>query len=141
MNPELPRGNLGLILLSILETRPRYGFAIIQAARANRWDFDFKEGSLYPGLHRLEGEGLLAPQDGRGGRNGEPRKYYALTDKGRERRWVKREECSAFTGGVQRLPTSGVSPGACLAATESVGRTRRTRGDAGQSPVFKRHAL
>lgn len=104
MNPDLLRGNLDLILLSILEARPLYGFAIIQEAR-NRTDgyFDFKEGSLYPALHRLEQEGLLAPQFGEVGRNGKPRKYYALTDRGREVLRAKREEFRAFTGAVWRL--------------------------------------
>ena len=104
MNPDLLRGNLDLILLSLLEARPLYGFAIIQAARERTGGyFDFKEGSLYPALHRLEAEGLLAAQFGEVGRNGKPRKYYALTDRGRERLRAKREEFSAFTGAVQRL--------------------------------------
>ncbi|WP_019588186.1 PadR family transcriptional regulator [Deinococcus apachensis] len=104
MNSDLLRGNLDLILLSILEARPLYGFAIIQEAR-ERTDgyFDFKEGSLYPALHRLEGEGQLAPQFGEVGRNGKPRKYYALTDRGREVLRAKREEFRAFTGAVWRL--------------------------------------
>ena len=108
MNPDLLRGNLDLILLSILETRPLYGFAIIQEARV-RTDglFDFKEGSLYPALHRLEQDGLLAAQEGEVGRNGKPRKYYAITDQGRQTLQAKRKEFSAFTGAVQRLSGSG----------------------------------
>lgn len=108
MNPDLLRGNLDLILLSILEARPLYGFAIIQEAR-DRTDgyFDFKEGSLYPALHRLEADGLLAAQFGELGRNGKPRKYYALTDRGREALRAKREEFRAFTGAVGRLSRSG----------------------------------
>jgi len=104
MNPDLLRGNLDLILLSILETRPLYGFAIIQEAR-ERTDgyFDFREGSLYPALHRLEGDGLLRAEPGEVGRNGKPRKYYALTDRGREVLHAKREEFRAFTGAVTRL--------------------------------------
>lgn len=104
MNPDLLRGNLDLILLSILEARPLYGFAIIQEAR-DRTDgyFDFKEGSLYPALHRLEADGLLAAQFGELGRNGKPRKYYALTDRGREALRAKREEFRAFSGAVTRL--------------------------------------
>lgn len=104
MNPDLLRGNLDLILLSILEARPLYGFAIIQEARSRTEGyFDFKEGSLYPALHRLEQEGLLAPQLGEVGRNGKPRKYYALTDRGRVVLRAKREEFRAFTGAVHRL--------------------------------------
>ena len=104
MNPDLLRGNLDLILLSILEARPLYGFAIIQEAkeRTNGY-FEFKEGSLYPALHRLEVDGLLAAQFGEAGRNGKPRKYYAMTDLGRQRLAHKREEFQTFTQAVHRL--------------------------------------
>ena len=104
MNPDLLRGNLDLILLTILERRPLYGFAIIQEARERTGGyFDFKEGSLYPALHRLELDGLLAAQYGEVGRNGKPRKYYAITDLGRQRLGDKREEFQTFTQAVQRL--------------------------------------
>ncbi|MBB6016484.1 PadR family transcriptional regulator [Deinococcus radiopugnans] len=106
MNPDLLRGNLDLILLTILERQPLYGFAIIQEART-RTDgyFEFKEGSLYPALHRLEQEGLLSAQAGELGRNGKPRKYYAITDAGQQMLAVKRAEFASFTGAVNRLGT------------------------------------
>ncbi|MBB5233617.1 PadR family transcriptional regulator [Deinococcus budaensis] len=108
MNPDLLRGNLDLILLSLLETRPLYGFAIIQQARERTEGyFDFKEGSLYPALHRLEQAGLLRAEPGEVGRNGKPRKYYALTDRGRETLREKREEFRAFSGAVTRLAGGG----------------------------------
>lgn len=107
MNPELLRGNLELIVLSILEKRPLYGFAIIQEAKDRTGGyFDFKEGSLYPALHRMESDGLLAGQSGEVGRNGKPRKYYAITDKGRVMLEQKRGEFGTFTTAVMRL--SGV---------------------------------
>lgn len=107
MNPDLLRGNLDLILLSILEGRPLYGFAIIQEAKARTGGyFDFKEGSLYPALHRLELDGLLAAQFGEAGRNGKPRKYYAITDKGRATLSAKRAEFQTFTQAVHRLAGS-----------------------------------
>ncbi|PNY80137.1 PadR family transcriptional regulator [Deinococcus koreensis] len=108
MNPDLLRGNLDLILLTILEARPLYGFAIIQEAKERTGGlFDFKEGSLYPALHRLEQDGLLAAQQGEVGRNGKPRKYYAITDQGRQTLQTKRQEFNAFTGAVQRLTGNG----------------------------------
>lgn len=104
MNPDLLRGNLELIVLTILERGPLYGFAIIQEAKERTGGyFDFKEGSLYPALHRMEQDGLLAAQYGESGRNGKPRKYYAVTDKGRVMLAQKREEFSTFTSAVTRL--------------------------------------
>ena len=109
MNPDLLRGNLDLILLSLLEDRPLYGFAIIQEARL-RTDgyFDFKEGSLYPALHRMEQDGLIAAHLGEVGRNGKPRRYYALTDPGRQALGAKRKEFRSFTGAVGRLTGGGM---------------------------------
>jgi PadR family transcriptional regulator, regulatory protein PadR len=103
-SPDLLRGHLDLILLSLLETRPLYGFAIIQAAkeRTNGY-FDFREGSLYPALRRLEAAGLLGSELGEAGRNGKPRKYYLLTDAGREMLAAKCREFETFTGAVNSL--------------------------------------
>lgn len=107
MNPDLLRGNLDLILLTILEHTPLYGFAIIQEARERTEGyFQFKEGSLYPALHRLEQDGLLAAQLGEVGRNGKPRKYYAITDAGRQTLAAKRTEFASFTGAVGQLGRS-----------------------------------
>ncbi|WP_309572646.1 PadR family transcriptional regulator [Deinococcus sp.] len=108
MNPDLLRGNLDLILLTILEHQPLYGFAIIQEARDRTGGyFDVKEGSLYPALHRLEHDGLLGALIGEPGRNGKPRKYYAITDRGHVTLASKRQEFDAFTGAVHRLGGNG----------------------------------
>lgn len=107
--PDLLRGHLDLILLSILERQPLYGFAIIQEAKDRTGGyFDFREGSLYPALHRLERAGLLSTQEGEAGRNGKPRKYYALTALGQQQLAAKRQEFEQFTGAVRSLSGSGV---------------------------------
>lgn len=107
MNPDLLRGNLDLIILTILERQPLYGFAIIQEAKdRTQGYFDFKEGSLYPALHRMEQDGLLAAQYGESGRNGKPRKYYAITDKGLETLRQKQAEYRTFTQAISRLAGS-----------------------------------
>ena len=52
---NLLRGNLDLILLSILQDGSKYGLQIIQEAGLRTDGYlEFKEGSLYPALHRLE---------------------------------------------------------------------------------------
>ncbi|WP_293909964.1 PadR family transcriptional regulator [Deinococcus sp.] len=102
--PDLLRGHLDLILLSILEGQPLYGFAIIQEAKSRTGGyFEFREGSLYPALHRLERSGLLRADYGEAGRNGKPRKYYALTPAGQAALAAKRQEFGAFTQAVSQL--------------------------------------
>jgi PadR family transcriptional regulator PadR len=77
------KGTTDIILLTLLRERPMYGYEIIQELeRRSQGYFTFKEGLLYPALHQLEAQGLVAstwqatPQ-------GRRRRYYSLTDSGR----------------------------------------------------------
>ena len=104
MNPEQLRGNLDLILLTVLEHDALYGFRIIQETKArSNGLFDFKEGSLYPALHRLTQAGLLTTEDRELGRNGKPRKYYLITDQGRHALIAKRAEWTQFRDALDAL--------------------------------------
>jgi PadR family transcriptional regulator, regulatory protein PadR len=95
MDSNLLRGSLDLILLAILEDEPKYGLEIINE--------EFKEGSLYPALHRLEKAKFLkaefAPSDAGGPR----RRYYRLTEKGLKELAAKREAFETFDGAVRAL--------------------------------------
>ena len=107
MDPNLFKGNLDLILLSVLEREAGYGQDIAKRVDAlTGGEIRLNAGSLYPALHRLEVSGLLGTQFGEAGRNGKPRKYYAITDAGREVLKAKRAEFQTFTGAVQRLSGS-----------------------------------
>lgn len=97
MNPELLRGHLDLILLSVLEHDPMYGFEIIKEIQARSGGyFDLKEGTLYPALHRLTGAGYLETDERELGRNGRPRRYYTLTARGHQALAAKRREWAEF---------------------------------------------
>ena len=107
MNPDLLRGNLDLILLTILEDGAMYGFEIIKEAQARtRGYFDFKEGSLYPALHRLALAGLLEIELREAGRNGQPRKYYQLTALGQRELDAKHREWREFSRAMSALRKS-----------------------------------
>ncbi len=70
------------LLLYILADNPAYGYHIIkELERRSQGYFKFKEGTLYPVLHRLERGGLI---QGRWRRlsSGRRRKYYHVTRKG-----------------------------------------------------------
>ena len=108
MNPDLLRGNLDLILLTLLEQQPLYGFAIIQAARDRTGGyFDFKEGSLYPALHRLEKQGFIAGDFQVLPRGGSPVKVYTLTPSGKQELRAQRERYERFTGAVRGILGGG----------------------------------
>lgn len=106
-NPKMLQGHLDLILLTILEAEPLYGFRITQQAQQlSDGYFSFKEGSLYPALHRLEQAGLLTAEEREAGRNGKPRKYYRLSELGRAALQKQRHAFDTFTRAVRALTRS-----------------------------------
>ena len=61
MQSEKLKGNLDLLLLSVLSSGPGHGYSIISRLRdRSAGAFDLPEGTVYPALHRLEQTGLLA---------------------------------------------------------------------------------
>jgi PadR family transcriptional regulator PadR len=72
------------IILSILLGGENYGYQIIHKVKeVSGGELEWAFGMLYPVLHRLEEEGLIRSRwklsDG-----GKMRKYYAITEAGRE---------------------------------------------------------
>jgi len=81
-NPDLVRGSVETVILRLLNERKMYGYEIIKAVNERtEGAFAWKEGSLYPCLHRLEGDGVIASEWVEGD-TGKQRKYYHLTRKG-----------------------------------------------------------
>jgi len=76
------RGTLPSLILETLEQEPSHGYRIAQRIRERSHGvLDFKEGTLYPALHRLENEGLLDSYEEV--EKGRPRRYYRITKSGR----------------------------------------------------------
>jgi PadR family transcriptional regulator PadR len=96
------RGQLDLLLLTVLASGPAHGYRVIERLREqSAGAFDLPEGTVYPALHRLERDGLLQSswtQD-------EPRRrrVYAITPAGRGALEGKRREWAAFAGAMQAV--------------------------------------
>ena len=76
------RGTLPSLILEALVTEPSHGYRIAQRIKErSQGVLDFKEGTLYPALHKLESEGLLESYEGI--ENGRARRYYRITESGR----------------------------------------------------------
>lgn len=59
-NTDLLQGTLDLLILKTLALGPLHGWGISQRLQQLSGDtFRVTQGSLYPSLHRLEGQGLL----------------------------------------------------------------------------------
>jgi transcriptional regulator len=107
IGPSSLYGTLGLLILATLDDGPRHGLAV--ARRIHEQSDDellVEEGALYPALHRLEADGLIAAEWGRSENNRRAR-IYTLTSKGRaalerERdRWQRHVAAVARTLGVE----------------------------------------
>lgn len=76
------KGTLPTLILQALEEQPSHGYHIAQQIKSrSKGVLDFKEGTLYPALHKLNNEGLVESYDGV--ENGRPRRYYRITKSGR----------------------------------------------------------
>ena len=79
---QLRKGTLEGCILKIIDREPTYGYAIATTLRENGFA-DLTEGTLYPLLLRLERKGLIRAEY-RAGQGGPSRKYYLLTQEGRQ---------------------------------------------------------
>ena len=79
---ELMKGSADSLLLCLISQQPMYGYQIIkELGRRSRGYFKFKEGTLYPALHRLEKAGLIVGK-WQSLPSGRQRRYYYITNKG-----------------------------------------------------------
>ncbi len=93
---DLMKGSTDSLLLYLISQQPMYGYQIIkELERKSQGYFKFKDGTLYPALHRLERAGLILGkwQVLPGSRQ---RRYYHITDKGRLTLLEKRNQWQEF---------------------------------------------
>ena len=90
---ELNAGTASLVLLSVLaqSQEPMYGYQIAKLLDEHRQeDIAMKQGALYPVLRSLEKNNLLSSKV-EPSISGPPRRYYTITNQGRETltRWTE----------------------------------------------------
>jgi PadR family transcriptional regulator, regulatory protein PadR len=102
MERERLKGNLDLLLLSVLSAGPAHGYAIVSALRdRSAGTFDLPEGTIYPALHRLEDSGLLVSTWAQAG--GRRRRVYGLTDQGVAALATDRDDWRKSASGIQAV--------------------------------------
>jgi len=84
-NPDLLRGNTESMLLFLInEHHYTYGYRLIkEIEERSQGFFRFKEGTVYPALRKLENDGLIQGE-WQQLPNGQERRYYRITEKGKE---------------------------------------------------------
>lgn len=104
MDVNLFKGNLDLILLSVLEREEGYGLEITKRVNAmTDGHITLNAGSLYPALHRLESAGYLSATVTTPARGGPPVKTYRLTQAGQAELSRRREGYTAFDRALRSL--------------------------------------
>jgi PadR family transcriptional regulator PadR len=100
---ELKRGSLELIVLHLLEPGEAYGYEIVtKVTTKTDGALGITDGTLYPVLYRLERAGFVAVRWETPER-GVPRKYYRLTDAGREELSRLKHEWQSFVAAIAKL--------------------------------------
>lgn len=100
---ELKKGSAELLILSLVEARPRHGYEISkQIEQQSGGAVRFNVASLYPLLYRLEKRGWVEGRwvEKAGQRR---RRYYRLTADGRKVLAARRRGWQAFAAAVNRI--------------------------------------
>jgi transcriptional regulator len=104
---ELLQGTLPLLILRTLATGPNHGFAIARRIQQiSKAVLRVEQGSLYPALHRMELDGLIASYWDTT-ENNRSAKYYRLTAKGSRQLTRETERWHAIAGAIAAILQEG----------------------------------
>jgi PadR family transcriptional regulator, regulatory protein PadR len=99
----LLQGTLDMLILRTLQWGPQHGHGVGQAIRHSSADLLLIErGSLYPALHRLEEQGLIA-SEWKASELNRRAKYYRLTAAGRKQLASEKSKWDLLVKAVARV--------------------------------------
>ena len=100
---ELLKGNTPTLVLAVLQDAPLHGYGIArEVERRSGNALRCKEGTLYPTLHALEREGLVASEWRKEGR-ARGRKVYSITPAGLVALEQRKRTWNAFASAIERV--------------------------------------
>lgn len=103
LDRELKKGSAELLILSLVEARPRHGYEISKLIESRSdGTLKFNIASLYPLLYRLEKRGWIKGRwiEKAGERR---RRYYRLTAEGKKILRAQRNTWQAFVEAINRV--------------------------------------
>jgi PadR family transcriptional regulator, regulatory protein PadR len=103
LDRELKRGSAELLILSLVEGRPRHGYEMSKLIESrSQGAVRFNVASLYPLLYRLEKRGWI---EGRWVDKAEQRRrrYYRLTAAGKKVLRAQRNTWQSFVAAINRI--------------------------------------
>ena len=105
--PDLLQGTLDLLILKTLKAGPRHGWAISKRIHEmSREVLRVNQGSLYPGLYRLEDRGWVRAEWGVSP-EGRRAKFYQLTPAGRKQLAAEQDHWKTFSLAVNHVLQHG----------------------------------
>lgn len=99
MNTQFKKGALELCVLSLLVRGDKYGYELTERISV---EMSIASGTLYPILRKLKEDDYVTTYLVES-EAGPARKYYRLTDKGREYQQTVRQEWESFVRAVNEL--------------------------------------
>ena len=101
---QMKKGALDMLVLKLLDREEKYGYQLITELR-ERTDgaVTLKEGTLYPILYRLEDAGLVKSRLATQAKKEPARKYYAITEQGRDALREMYDIWNEFDGHVRAI--------------------------------------
>lgn len=95
VSKELVAASTKPLVLAVLSSGESYGYDIIREIRdRSGGQLEWSEGMLYPVLHRMEKEKLIA-STWKVGENGRKRKYYRISASGKRSMAVEKKQWQA----------------------------------------------
>lgn len=92
------------IILGLLRQGNSYGYLIIKRIKElSNGEMKYSDGMLYPVLHRLEKDGLIKSNWTLGDDGSRPRKYYEITEMGKQALVAEKEQWSQVNSVLNQL--------------------------------------
>jgi PadR family transcriptional regulator PadR len=102
---QMRRGAIEYCVLALLRERERYGFELVRELSAAD-GLVTSEGTVYPLLTRLRGEGLVETT-WQESNQGPPRRYYSITEPGNQALESFVDQWTRFRSAVDRMLEAG----------------------------------
>jgi len=103
LDRELKKGSAELLILSLVEARPRHGYEISKLIeQRSQGTLRYQVASLYPSLYRLDDRGWIQGRwvEKQGQRR---RRFYRITPDGRKILALQRQGWQQFAEAIRRI--------------------------------------
>ncbi|WP_300712818.1 PadR family transcriptional regulator [uncultured Acetatifactor sp.] len=101
---QMKKGVLEMLVLQLLTEKEKYGYQLIcELKEKSGGMFLLKEGTLYPILYRMEGDGLVVSRWSQPKGKEVSKKYYQLEEEGRDTLEELKELWQTFSGNVDSI--------------------------------------